>query len=64
MIWVSFGFLSSPGDSGETMSFYGEREGSVRPVLQVAMPRLPRLYAPSRSKWTPLVAAWQGRMVL
>jgi len=30
----------------EAMSLYGDREGVVRPVLQIAMPRLPRLYAP------------------
>jgi len=29
------------------MTLYGGREGAVRPVLQIAMPRLPRLYAPS-----------------
>jgi len=28
------------------MSLYGEREDAVRPILQVAMPRSPRLYAP------------------
>jgi hypothetical protein len=28
------------------MSLYGEREDAVRPALQIAMPRLPRLYAP------------------
>ena len=28
------------------MTLYGEREGAVRPVLQIAMPRLPRIYAP------------------
>jgi len=28
------------------MSLYGERVGEVRPVLQIAMPRSPRLYAP------------------
>jgi hypothetical protein len=28
------------------MTLYGEREGVVRPILQIAMPRLPRLYAP------------------
>jgi putative transposase len=28
------------------MTLYGEKEGAVRPVLQIAMPRLPRLYAP------------------
>jgi putative transposase len=28
------------------MSLYGEREDKDRPVLQIAMPRLPRLYAP------------------
>ncbi|MFH1625928.1 MAG: hypothetical protein ABID54_12350 [Pseudomonadota bacterium] len=28
------------------MSVYGEREDAVRPALQIAMPRLPRLYAP------------------
>ena len=30
----------------EAMTLYGEREGVVRPILQIAMPRLPRLYAP------------------
>ena len=30
----------------EAMSLYGEREDAVRPALQIAMPRLPRLYAP------------------
>ena len=29
------------------MTLYGERGGAVRPVMQIAMPRLPRLYAPS-----------------
>ena len=28
------------------MIFYSERDGAGRPVLQIAMPRLPRLYAP------------------
>ena len=28
------------------MSLYGDKEGVARPVLQIAMPRLPRLYAP------------------
>ena len=28
------------------MTLYGEREGAVRPVLQIAMPRPPRIYAP------------------
>ena len=28
------------------MTLYGEREGAVRPVLQIAMPRWPRIYAP------------------
>jgi len=28
------------------MTLYGERDGAVRPVLQIAMPRLPRIYAP------------------
>jgi REP element-mobilizing transposase RayT len=28
------------------MTFYSERDGAARPVLQIAMPRLPRLYAP------------------
>ena len=28
------------------MTFYSERDGAGRPVLQIAMPRLPRLYAP------------------
>ncbi len=27
------------------MTFYGEGDGAGRPVLQIAMPRLPRLYA-------------------
>ena len=31
----------------EAMTLYGEREDEVRPVLQIAMPRLLRLYAPS-----------------
>ena len=30
----------------ETISIYGESEDAVRPVLQIAMPRLPCLYAP------------------
>ena len=29
------------------MSLYGDKEGVAGPVLQIAMPRLPRLYAPS-----------------
>jgi len=28
------------------MILYGERENAVRPVLQIAMPRSPRIYAP------------------
>jgi hypothetical protein len=28
------------------MTLYGERNGAVRPALQIAMPRLPRIYAP------------------
>ena len=28
------------------MTLYGERDGGVRPVLQIAMPRSPRIYAP------------------
>jgi hypothetical protein len=28
------------------MALSGEREGAVRPVLQIAMPRLPRIYSP------------------
>jgi len=28
------------------MTLYGEREGAVRPVLEIAMLRLPRIYAP------------------
>ena len=28
------------------MTFYSERDDAGRPVLQIAMPRLPRLYAP------------------
>jgi len=28
------------------MTLYSERDGAVRPVSQIAMPRLPRLYAP------------------
>jgi len=28
------------------MTLYGEREGAVRPVLQIAMPRLPLIYSP------------------
>ena len=28
------------------MTLYGEREGAVGSVLQIAMPRPPRLYAP------------------
>jgi len=34
------------GGGREAMSLYGEREDAVRPALQIAMPRLPRLYAP------------------
>ena len=26
--------------------YYGERDDKVRPVFQIAMPRLPRIYAP------------------
>jgi len=32
------------------MTFYSERDGAGRPVLQIAMPRLPRLYAPGRTR--------------
>ena len=28
------------------MGLYDMEEGAVRPILQIAMPRLPRLYAP------------------
>ena len=28
------------------MTLYGERGGAVRPVLQIPMPRWPRIYAP------------------
>jgi len=28
------------------MTLYSERDGAVRPVLQIAMPRLPRIYSP------------------
>jgi hypothetical protein len=28
------------------MSSYGERKDAVRPIHQITMPRLPRLYAP------------------
>jgi hypothetical protein len=28
------------------MTLYGERNGAGRPVLQIAMPRSPRIYAP------------------
>ncbi len=28
------------------MTLYGERDDAVRPVLQIAMPRLPRIYSP------------------
>ena len=28
------------------MTLYGAREGAVRPALQTAMPRSPRIYAP------------------
>ena len=28
------------------MTFYGEKDDAGRSVLQIAMPRLPRLYAP------------------
>ena len=28
------------------MTLFGERENAVRPVLQIAMPRSPRIYAP------------------
>jgi hypothetical protein len=28
------------------MTLYGERDGGVRPVLQIAIPRLPRIYSP------------------
>ena len=40
-------FLLGVGPDGlEVMTLYGEREEPVRPVLQIAMPRLPRIYAP------------------
>ena len=35
------------------MTLYGERDGAVRPVLQIAMPRLPRIY--SRVKGSSLL---------
>ena len=28
------------------MSLYGEKDGAVRPVLQIAMPPSPRIYSP------------------
>jgi hypothetical protein len=31
------------------MSLCGERDGAVRPVLQIAIPRLPRIYARLKS---------------
>jgi hypothetical protein len=34
------------GRGWAAMTLYGDRCGAVRPVLQVGMPRLPRLYSP------------------
>jgi hypothetical protein len=31
------------------MTLYGERDDGVRPVLQIAMPRPPRIYAPGET---------------
>jgi len=28
------------------MTLYGKRDGAGRPILQIAMPRSPRIYAP------------------
>ena len=40
------------------MTLYGEREDAVRPVLQIAMPRSPRIYAPGgRCMW------WLGAII-
>mgnify|MGYP001191674093 CR=1 FL=1 len=41
------------------MTLYGEREGAVGSVLQIAMPRLPRLYAPGGTM--PVVARCNNR---
>jgi hypothetical protein len=38
------------------MTLYGEREGAVRPVLQIAMPRPPRIYAPGGTMH--VIQAW------
>jgi hypothetical protein len=33
------------------MTLYGEGDGAVRSVLQMAMPRLPRIYAPGGTEF-------------
>jgi len=39
--------LSNFANGGEAMVLYGERKDAARLIHQIAMPRLPRLYAPS-----------------
>jgi len=39
--------------------YYGERDDKVRPVFQIAMPRLPRIYAPGGTM--PVVARCNNR---
>jgi len=34
----------------KAMSLYGERKDKDRPILQISMPRLPRLYRMGRGK--------------
>ena len=48
-------FLLGVGAGGwEAMTLYGEEEGAVRPVLQIAMPPSLRIYAPGATM--PVVA--------
>ena len=41
------------------MILYGEREGAIRRVLQIAMPRLPRIYAPEGT----MQVVWLGAKI-
>jgi len=41
------------------MTLYGEKDGVVRPVLQIAMPRLPRIYAPEGT----MQVVWLGAKI-
>ena len=49
LVFTKYGFqvlLETEQGGGDAMNFYRDRKEAGRPVLQIAMPRLPRLYAP------------------